>query len=116
MEMTSNNNLNTSPKSYFQDATVTYEGSTFHLSAEEGRALEGGAYSWHGPGDPSSGLAVDVFYAAQRKAAGAPEVVVLELAAQALGVTVERLHSIIRWHEEYMRWHDGDSDYRVLSE
>ena len=102
--------------SYFQNASVTHEGSTFHLSAEEGRELESGAFSWHGPGDPSSWLAVDLFNAARRKAAGAPEAVALELAAQALGITVERLYSIIRWHEEYMRWHDGDSDYRVLSE
>jgi hypothetical protein len=102
--------------SYFQDATVTHEGSTFSLSAEKGRALESGAYSWHGPGDPSSWLAVDVFNAARRTAASAPEAVALELAAKALGITVESLHTIIRWHEEYMRWHDGDSDYRVLSE
>ena len=102
--------------SYFQDATITHEGSTFFFSAAEARTLESGAYSWQGPGDPSSGLAVDVFYAARRKVAGAPEAIALELAAEALGITVERLETIIRWHEEYMRWHDGDSDYRVLSE
>jgi hypothetical protein len=102
--------------SYFQNATVMHEGSTFYLSAEEGRALESGAYSWQGLGDPSSRLAVDVFNVARRKAASAPEAVAFELAAQALGITVERLNSIIRWHEEYMRWHDGDSDYPVLSE
>ena len=102
--------------SYFQDATVTHEGSTFYLSAEEARTLESGAYSWQGLGDPSSGLAVDVFNAARRKAADASEAVALELAAQAMGITVERLETIIRWHEEYMRWHDGDFDYRVLSE
>jgi len=102
--------------SYFRDATVSYEGATFRLSVEEARALEIDASSWHGPGDPSSLLAVDVFNAARRNAAGAPEAVALELAAQALSISAERLESIIRWHEEYMRWHDGDSDYRVLSE
>jgi hypothetical protein len=96
--------------SYFQDATVTHEGSTFELSAAEGRRLESGAYSWQGPGDPSSSLAVDVLQVARLKAAGAPEVVALELASQALGITVERLHEIVRWHEEYMRWHDGQPD------
>jgi hypothetical protein len=96
--------------SYFQDAAVTHEGSTFQLSAEEGRTLESGAYSWHGPGDPSTWLAVDVVQAARLKAAGAPDAIALELAAQALGITVERLDAIIRWHEEYMRWHDGGPD------
>jgi hypothetical protein len=101
--------------SYFQNAAVTYQGATFQLSAEEGTALELGASYWHGPGDPSTWLAVDVFYAARRKAAGAPEAIALELAAQALGITVESLEKSIRWHEEYMRWHDGDPDYSVLS-
>jgi hypothetical protein len=31
----------------------------------------------------------------------------LELASRALGITLERLEGIIEWHEEYMRWHDG---------
>jgi hypothetical protein len=93
--------------SYFQDATVTHEGSTYSLSAAEGRALESGAYSWQGPGDPSSGLAVDVVNVARLKAAGAPEAVALELAAHALGITVESLDSLMRWNDEYMRWHDG---------
>jgi hypothetical protein len=93
--------------SHFHDATVTQEGASYHLSAEEGCALESGAYCWHGPGDPSSRLAVDVFHAARLKAADAPEAVALELAAKALGITVESLESLMRWHEEYMLWHDG---------
>jgi hypothetical protein len=96
--------------SYFHDATVTHEGSTFELSAAEGRALESGAYSWQGPADPSSSLVVDVLQVARLKAAGAPEAVALELASRALGITVERLDEIVRWHEEYMRWHDGQPD------
>lgn len=96
--------------SYFQDATVTHAGSTFKLSAEEGRILESGAYSWQGPGDPSTWLAVDVLQAARLKAAGAPEAVALQLASQALGITLERLDEIVRWHEEYLRWHDGQPD------
>lgn len=102
--------------SYFHDATVTHGSLTFSLSAEEGRALESPSDGWHAPGDPSSTLAVEVFHAAQLKVASAPEAVALDLAAKALGITVERLRSIIRWQEEYMRWHDGDPDYRVLSE
>jgi hypothetical protein len=96
--------------SYFQDAIVTHAGKTFALSAEEGRALENGAYSWQGPGDPSTWLAVDVLHAARLKAAGAPAAVAFELASQALGITVERLDEIVRWHKEYLRWHDGQAD------
>ena len=96
--------------SYFQNATATHEGTTFELSAAEERTLENGAHSWQGPGDPSSWLAVDVLHAARLKAAGAPEAIALELASQALGITVERLDEIVRWHEEYLRWHDGQPD------
>ncbi len=100
--------------SYFQDAVVTFEEHIFHFSAEEGRALEDSLNYWHGPGDPSSWLAVAVFLAARGKVAGAPDSVALELAALALGITVEHLRSSIEWHENYMRWHDGDFDYKVL--
>jgi hypothetical protein len=96
--------------SYFQNATVTHEGTTFELSTAEGRTLENGAYSWQGPGDPSTWLAVDVLHAARLKTAGAPEAVAFELASHALGITVERLDEIVRWHVEYMRWHDGQPD------
>ncbi|TET55557.1 MAG: hypothetical protein E3J64_00035 [Anaerolineales bacterium] len=100
--------------SFFRDAEVEYEGSTFRFSAEEGRALEMGSNYWHGPGDPSSWLGVAVFLRARERVDGAPESVALDLAARALGMTVPRLRELIEWHENYMRWHDGDPEYRVL--
>lgn len=102
--------------SYFQDAWVTCQGQEYRLSAEEGRALETRSLNyWHGPGDPSSWLGVAVFQLAQQKVE-APQRVALELAAAALGITLERMRALIRWHEQYMRWHDGDLTYRVLEE
>jgi hypothetical protein len=100
--------------SYFQDAEVKFEGRTFRFSADEGDALEDPANYWHGPGAPSSWLAVTMFLEALEKAQGAPVSVALELAARVLGITVEHLRSTIEWHEQYMRWHDGDPDYKVL--
>jgi hypothetical protein len=102
--------------SYFQDATVTHEDREIHFSAEEGRAMEGGTHYWHGPASPSTWLAVAVFQKAQEKAAGTPQSVALELAAQAMGMSEKKLVAAIRWHENYMRWHDGDESYRVLEE
>lgn len=100
--------------SYFQDGKVEFEGCVFRFSAEEAQALENSANYWHGPGDPSTWLAVTVFIEARERVQGAPVDVALDLAAQVLGVTVERLRSLIEWHEQYMRWHDGDPDYAVL--
>jgi len=93
--------------SYFQDVSVTHGDRTYYFSAAEGRALESGAYGWLARGDPSSGLAVDALNAARLKVVDAPETVALELAARALGITVERLASIIEWRDKYLRWHDG---------
>lgn len=102
--------------SYFQDATVTYQGRVYHFPAEKGRALESHLNYWHRPGDPSSWLGVAVFERAREKVKGAPQRVALKLAAQAMGITVEKLRALIRWHEQYMRWHDGIPDYQVLKE
>jgi hypothetical protein len=51
---------------------------------------------------------------ARRRVRGAPDKVALELAAKVLGIAVEKLLANIEWRENYMRWHDGDPDYRVL--
>jgi hypothetical protein len=102
--------------SYFHDATVTHEGRDFHFSVEEGRAQEMGAATWHGERDPSSWLALYVFEAARRKVVDAPQAVALELAAKAMDISVERLVSLLSWVEQYTRWHDGDPDYKILTE
>ena len=79
--------------SYFQDGKVEFEGCVFHFSAEEAQAFENTVNYWHGPGDPSSWLAVTVFIETQERVQGAPGDVALDLAAQVLGVTAERLRS-----------------------
>jgi hypothetical protein len=100
--------------SYFQDAKVEFEGRIFRFSADEAQALEDAANCWHGPGDPSSWLAVALFIETREKVQDAPVDVSLDLAAQVLGITVESLRSLIEWHEQYMQWHDGDPDWAVL--
>jgi hypothetical protein len=109
-------NRDVSPKqdSYFRDAAVTSADQTYRFSVEDGRALEHAGHYWHGPGDPSTRLAVAVFLECRRRVGPAGDQIALELAAQALATTVERLRGNIEWHENYMRWHDGDPDYKVL--
>lgn len=100
--------------SYFVDAVVEFEDQSFHFSAEEGRRFEDSLNYWHGAGDPSTWLSVTIFKEARVRTKGAPNEVALELAAKVLGITVENLRANIRAQEDYMRWHDGDPDYRVL--
>ena len=104
------------PTSYFRDAEIEYEGRVYSFSAEQGRALEHGIQYWHHEGDPSSWLAAAAFEAVRERMEGVPEAVVLELTSRAMGITVQKLRSSIEWHENYMRWHDGDPTYRVLRE
>jgi hypothetical protein len=104
----------TEAASYFHDAAVEWEGRTYCLSAADGRTLENPGNYWHGPENPSTWLAVAVFLEARRRVGNAGDRIALELAAKALGITVDRLRSGIEWHENYIRWHDGDPDYSVL--
>ena len=99
--------------SYFHNAQTTYEGKTLQFSKEEGSALEDRGNYWHRPSDPSTWLAVAVFRAVQAKFPEVPQAVIFELSAQTLGITDSQLSSAIDWHENYMRWHDGDPDYKV---
>jgi hypothetical protein len=100
--------------SYFVDAFVEDEEHAFHFSAEDARAFEDSLNCWHGPGDPSTWLSVAIFMEARRRVNGRPDEVALELAAKVLDISVEKLRANIEWHEQYMRWHDADPDYRVL--
>lgn len=99
---------------YFHDAEVEWEGNTYYLSAADARTLQNQGNYWHGPGNPSTWLAVAVFLEARRRVGNARDRIALELAALALGITVDRLRNGIEWHENYIRWHDGDPDYKVL--
>ncbi len=100
--------------SYFCDAALVVDGRSVTFSAADGEALESSGNYWHGPGDPSTWLAVAVFLAVRAKFTSETVDVALQLAAQNLGITVSQLRSRIDWHEQYMQWHDGDPDYRVL--
>ena len=98
--------------SYFErDVTVSHEGRTFTLTLAEQRGCEARGNFWHDKGDPSSSLTADVVRVARRKCEGAPESVARELAARALGIPVTKVDTNLEWHENYMRWHDGDSKY-----
>jgi hypothetical protein len=99
---------------YFKDAMVIYEGQVFRFNADEAQAQVNIGNYWLGPADPSHWLAVAVFLAAREKYPDAPNIVNLELAARAMTITVDRLRSIIRWHENYTRWSAGDPGYTIL--
>ena len=103
-----------SPPSFFFDASVEASGVTITLSADDCRPIQNGLNYWHGPGDPSTWLTVAIFLEARRRVGGTDNAAAFELAAQALGVSAQKVSDSIEWHENYMRWHDGDPDYSVL--
>lgn len=111
--------MNDSPESkreasvYFHDATIEHEGRTYTILARDCQKFAIGSSAWHGPGDPSSWLAVEIFREARRIVGEAGDGVAMTLAAKALGITEYQLYNAIEWHENYMRWHDGDSSYSV---
>jgi len=100
---------------WFQDASIQLEERIVQFTAEEGRRLESPVQYWHGPGRPSSWLGAAVCLAVKEKMPDAALAAVLDLASEAMGMTVDALQSLIEWHENYMRWHDGDPEYRLFS-
>lgn len=100
----------------FQSASLVHEGAALTVEPKHLADLIRGSSRWLGPKDPSSWLVVDVFDRVRRKNKAVPEGVILELCALAMGLTRDKIVSSIRWHENYMRFHDGDYDYKVLKE
>jgi hypothetical protein len=98
---------------YFHDGEIKFRGQVIRFSAEEASRYESEGNYWHGSGDPSSWLGVEIFLAARDKLGEAPVEVAAALAAQVLGISPERMNALLDWHENYMRWHDGDWDYTV---
>ena len=101
-------------ENYFHDGEVLIDGQSYRFAASDARTIESTANYWHGPSDPSTWLAVAVALEAQRRVGDGRDAAALDLAAQVLGITVDRLRGLITSHEEYMRWHDGDPDYTVF--
>jgi hypothetical protein len=99
---------------FFHDAQVTHDGQTFRVTAAEVAASQGPGPHQHSPGDPSTWLCIGVFTSLRGRFSALPTELQLELAGQALGIGAAKLRSAIEWHENYMRWHDGDPDYRIL--
>ncbi|MAT96436.1 MAG: hypothetical protein CL608_04770 [Anaerolineaceae bacterium] len=103
-------------KNYFRsNAEIIVAGRKYSLSLAEQNALVSRLNYWHGEGNPSTWLAVSTFLAVRHKYPNVAEETVLALAALALGVSRDALVGLIRWHENYMRWHDGDETYQILA-
>ncbi len=99
---------------YFHDACLEEEGQRYTYPVATARQQQSRANDWHGPADPSSWLAVAIFCDVRRHYPKAQTSILLALAGQSLGISPEKLRGAIEWHEQYMRWHDGDPDYKVL--
>ena len=98
----------------FHDITIEHEGRLYSLRAEEGEELLCGSQYWAAEGAPSSWLAVAGFRHVRETFPYLEQKIHLLLAAGFMGITLEKLVSSIRWHEQYIRWHDGDDEYAVL--
>jgi hypothetical protein len=100
--------------SFFRDAEIVYEGRTISFSKKEAEQFDRPGTSWHAEGDPSSWLVVEILREAYRRTRPAPVEFAYVLAARVLGIEIGAVYNAITWHENYMRWHDGDSSYSVL--
>lgn len=104
--------------SYFKDGKVTFEGRTILFTKEEAAQYENTGNYWHGEGDPSSWLTITILRLAFERIQPAPREKAIDLAyqltAQVLGISRYKVEQSVSWHENYMRWHDGDDSYSVF--
>lgn len=101
------------PMGHFQTATLEVGGATYRVEPHELEPLVTHLADWIG-GSPSTWVCVDVFRHVRRRFPDLGQGHQIALAAQALGMAEDQLVAAIEWHENYMRWHDGDESYRVL--
>ena len=104
----------TDKNSYFVDAEIRFNGRTYHLKKSTSDRWVDRGYYWHLKGSPSSWLCVESFRNLRSKFKSLPQDAVLKLLALGMEITVTKLINAIKWHEKYMRWHDGDHEYAVL--
>ena len=106
----------TETHSYFVDAEIEFKGRVYHLKKSTADRWVSATNTWHNEADPSTWLCEKAFSALRKKFKPLSQDAVLVLLAKAMKITVEQLVNTIKWHEEYMRWHEGMPDYRVLDE
>ena len=102
--------------SYFVDAVIEFNDKSYLLKKTTAdRWVSEGNY-WHSKAEPSTWLCEKAFSALKKKYQSLSQEALLALLAMAMEISVEKLVNAIRWHEEYMRWHEGIPEYSVLDE
>ncbi len=93
-----------------REASVTArDGQRCALSENDFRDLNAGNY-WHNRGDPSSWLcAATVSQALSKFRTVLSRAEIVELCAQTLNITPQKLESSLDWNANYMAFHDGMS-------
>ena len=100
--------------SYFVDAVIEFNGRSYHLKKSTADRWVSATNNWHNEADPSTWLCEKAFNALRKRFKSLSQDEVLALLAKAMKITVEQLVNAIKWHEEYMRWHEDLPEYRVL--
>jgi hypothetical protein len=90
-------------------SVTTNDGQRCALSEADFRDLNAGNY-WHNREDPSTWLcAATVSKAAGKFRAVLSRAQIIELCAQTLNLTADKLESSLDWNANYMAFHDGMS-------
>ncbi|MBN2441104.1 MAG: hypothetical protein JXJ04_07150 [Spirochaetales bacterium] len=90
------------------NAAVEYKNKEYTITEPELKSIYSTGNYWHHRTDPSSWLCEALVRLAKRKFGNRlPRKQVIQLCAQLLNITPEKVESTLDWNANYMAWHDG---------
>jgi hypothetical protein len=93
---------------YNREAKVIYKGKEYQFTEEDFVKLNCNLNYWHNRTDPSSWLcAAVVRHGIIKFSPKLPRVKLIELCADTLNITKQKLEDTLDWNANYMAWHDG---------
>jgi len=95
--------------SYFnREASVVSHGKEYRFGEEDFEELNRDSLYWHNPSDPSTWLcAAAVRRAIIKFSRDIPRQKLIQLCAETLNITVQKLEDNLNWNANYLAWHDG---------
>lgn len=93
---------------YNREAQIEYNSNIYKFTESDFESINSIGNYWHHQQDPSSWLCTSMVSLGKRKFSGTlPRHLVIDLCAQTLNITAEKLESTLNWNANYMAWHDG---------
>lgn len=114
--MTKENEYKTYFTYYNREAIVTHQGKEYQFTEKDFKELNRYLNYWHNRTDPSTWLcAATVKHAILKFSSKLPRAKLIDLCAQTLNISKQKLEGALDWNANYLAFHDGGTveEYHV---